>query len=169
MNISKLSRARREGIAKVLVGIQFLILGLLGITALLNITDNNHSYLAFEAALVLIGGAVIASAGKYLRPSLRISPIPKADSPLIAVGIYKYVRHPMYLGVILIGVGLAGFTDSSLAWVMAGILVIDLNFKARFEDALLREIHPESLHYQLHTSRIIPCIGGSCRENCEFK
>jgi len=169
VNISKIPEVRREVIAKVLVGIQFLMLGLLGIAALMNISNKSHNYLVLEAVLIVLGGAVIASAGISLRPSLRISPIPKVDSPLIAIGIYKYVRHPMYLGVILIGIGLAGFADSSATWIMAGILVIDLNFKSRFEDELLREIHPESFHYQLHTSRIIPCLGGSCRENCELK
>jgi protein-S-isoprenylcysteine O-methyltransferase Ste14 len=72
----------------------------------------------------------------------------------------------MYLGVILIGFGLAGFADSSLAWVIEIVLIVDLNIKARFEDALLREIHPDSIHYQLHVSRLLPCLGNSCKAQC---
>jgi protein-S-isoprenylcysteine O-methyltransferase Ste14 len=88
---------------------------------------------------------------------------------MIQSGIYSRVRHPMYLGVILIGASFAGFANSTLAWILEILLMVNLNIKARFEDALLRAEHPESMHYQLHVSRIMPCLGGSCRSNCLYK
>ena len=158
--------AARVQIARALVAIQFLLLAIIGISALSKVSGSTHSYLGLETGAVLLGGLVIAIAGISLRPSLRISPIPKSDAPLIATGIYRWVRHPMYLGVILIGFGLAGYADGILSWIMEAALILDLNIKARFEDELLREIHPESIHYQLHVSRLIPCVGGSCRTTC---
>jgi protein-S-isoprenylcysteine O-methyltransferase Ste14 len=129
---------------------------------------SKHAYLFVELSSILLGAIVIASAGYSLRPSLRISPIPKPDSPLIESGIYKRVRHPMYLGVILIGFGLSGFSDSLSAWILEIALITVLSIKARFEDALLLEIHPESLHYQMHVSRIMPCMGASCKTSCSM-
>ena len=134
--------------------------------AIRKISYHPYDYFAFEAGAVSLGSLVILLASVSLKPALRISPIPKTGAPLVARGIYRFVRHPMYLGVILIGFGLAGFSNSGYSWVVEFILVVNLNVKARFEDAFLREIHPESFHYQTHTSRIIPCVGGSCRDNC---
>ena len=121
----------RIRIAQTLVGIQFLALGALGVVAITRATSLSHSYLVFEVGAILVGIIIIGAAGIALRPSLRVSPIPKVDSPLIEIGIYKRVRHPMYLGTILI-----------------------------------REIHPESVRYQMQVSRILPCLGASCRTHC---
>ena len=161
--------AARVPIARALVAIQFLLLAIIGISALSKVSGSTHSYLGLEAGAVLLGGIIIAIAGISLRPSLRISPIPKSDAPLIATGIYRCVRHPMYLGVILIGFGLAGYADGIFSWILEVALILDLNIKARFEDELLREIHPESIPYQLHVSRLIPCVGRTCRSNCSIK
>lgn len=166
MNFENLSTERRFLLAMTLVSIQFLILGIIGVDCLTRVSNSQHSYLAMEIVSISLGIVIISSAALVLRPSLRISPIPKSNAPLIASGIYRYVRHPMYLGVILIGFGMAGYANSALAWIMEILLILDLNIKARFEDALLREIHPESVHYQLHVSRLLPCVGGSCRSNC---
>ena len=166
MNIENLSVQRRKKCATLLVGIQFILLFVIGIMVLLRVGRGSHNYLVFELISIAIGTLVITVAGLALKPSLRISPIPKSNAPLIASGIYRFVRHPMYLGVILIGFGMTGYADSILAWILEVALVVDLNIKARFEDALLREIHPESIHYQLHVSRLLPCVGGSCRANC---
>ena len=166
LNVEKLSIATRDVIAKTLAAMQFLMLAAIALDALTKVHAKTHSYLGMEIGLVVLGLLVIGSAGVALRPSLRISPIPKDNSPLIETGIYRRVRHPMYLGVILIGCGMAGYGDSWISWLLELVLIIDLNIKARFEDALLREIHPESMHYQIHVSRILPCLGGSCRTNC---
>jgi protein-S-isoprenylcysteine O-methyltransferase Ste14 len=169
VNIQRFSAERRVRIAGTLVLMQFTMLGVITTFAVTEVTAVNHQYLAFELAAVALGLLVIAGAGISLRPSLRVSPIPKSGAPLIESGIYKRVRHPMYLGVILIGFGLAGYANSTIPWICELILVLALNIKARFEDALLLEIHPESAHYQMHVSRILPCMGGSCRTTCIVK
>ena len=120
-------------------------------------------FFVFEIILAFVGVLLIIFASKNLKPSLKISPIPKQDAPLISIGIYKYVRHPMYLAVILIGFSLAGFADSIAGWLLEGFLIITLNVKATFEDALLLELHPEAVHFQMHTSKLIPCMGNTCR------
>ena len=166
MRFSDLSVSSRILLARVLVAIQFAILFSLGVTGLLNISKPRHDYLASELGSIIVGLLIIGAAGYSLRPSLRISPIPKENSPLIESGIYRRVRHPMYLAVILIGFGMAGFSDSALPWILEVLLIVDLNIKASFEDSLLLEAHPESFHYQMHVSRILPCMGASCKTSC---
>lgn len=166
---SKSNSLMRRRVARTLVFIQFVMLSIIGLVALTNTHKSPHAYIAFEIGSIACGLLVIGSAGWSLRPSLRVSPIPKPGAPLIETGIYRYVRHPMYPGVILIGFGMAGYAESWIAWASEVILVINLNIKARFEDALLLEKHPQSLHYQLHVSRMLPCVGASCRTNCELR
>ena len=166
MRFLSLSSARRVLLARVLVATQFSILIMLGVIGTFNISKSRHNYLVAEMASIFMGLLIIAAAGYSLKPSLRISPIPKADSPLIESGIYHRVRHPMYLAVILIGFGMAGYSDSGFAWILEVLLIVDLNIKARFEDALLLEAHPEAFHYQMHVSRILPCMGASCKTSC---
>lgn len=147
---------------------QFFLLGMLFLLSILSFHKNVHSYLAFEIILAFVGALLILVASRNLKPSLKISPIPKQNAPLISMGIYKYVRHPMYLAVILIGFSLAGYADSLAGWILEGILIATLNVKASFEDALLLELHPEAVHFQMHTSKLIPCMGNTCRSSCAF-
>jgi protein-S-isoprenylcysteine O-methyltransferase Ste14 len=158
----------RLRVARLLVAAQFILLGALFLLSILSVHKKVHSYLAFELILALVGVFLIIVATKNLKPSLKISPIPKKDAPLISIGVYKYVRHPMYLAVILIGFSLAGFADSLAGWILEGFLIVTLNVKATFEDALLLELHPQALHFQMHTSKLIPCMGNTCRSSCAF-
>lgn len=149
--------------AQVLVSLQFgLLFGLL-LTAL---CSNNTTYFPATTFLMLFGWLVLLIAYFNLRPSLRISPIPKLNAPLIARGIYKYIRHPMYFGLLSIGLSLTINSNNTIGWVIYFALLVTLNFKANFEDSLLRKLHPEASYYQIHTSKILPCLGGSCKTTC---
>ena len=155
-------------ISRLLVAAQFTLLMTLFLLSVLSTHKRVHTYLIFEIVLVSLGGVLLIVATHNLKPSLKISPIPKQNAPLISVGVYKYVRHPMYLAVILIGFSLAGYAESLVGWIFEVLLMATLNVKATFEDALILEIHPEALHFQMHTSKLIPCMGNTCRSNCNF-
>ena len=149
--------------ARLLVSAQFTLLAAIGIAAIANVHSEVHDYLLIEFSLIVLGLLVLFLAWQVLRPSLQISPLPKEGAIFISQGIYKYVRHPMYLGVILIGFGLAGFGNSVVSWILELLLILTLNFKASFEDGLLRERYPEAWHYQKHTAKVLPCMSRSCR------
>ena len=152
--------------ANILVALQFSLLGGLSLSSHFS---TNTTYFPATTFLMIFGFIVLILAYFALRPSLRISPIPKNGAQFISQGVYKYVRHPMYLGLLSIGMALAANASNAIGWGLYLLLIATLNVKANFEDQLLREIHPESFHYQMHTSKILPCLGGSCRDTCEFK
>ena len=83
-----------------------------------------------------------------LRPSLRVSPIPIEGAPLITSGIYKWIRHPMYVSVMMFGAGLALNNLNWITILIWVVLLITLISKAGFEDSLLRTIHTSAFEYQ---------------------
>lgn len=106
--------------------------------------------LAFVLDVVAL--TILLAAWYALRPSLRISPIPKEGAALITTGIYSFIRHPMYIGVLLIGVG---FVLTNINWISITIwiaLLATLLYKARFEDSLLAIKHPFAATYQSSTA-----------------
>ena len=102
--------------------------------------------ISYGIAIVIFIFAYIA-----LRPSLRVSPIPREGAPLITTGIYDYVRHPMYLAVTLIGVGLTVRKMTLFSVVSLVLLIATLFVKARYEDSLLSKLHPDAKSYQTRT------------------
>ena len=91
-----------------------------------------------------------------MRPSLRVSPIPKPGAPLITVGIYKWFRHPMYLGVLMFGVGMLIINLNIVSILIFIALFLNMVAKANYEDRLLRNRHSNALEYQ---QRVIGLLG----------
>ena len=95
-------------------------------------------------------GALTVFAFAYiaLRPSLRVSPIPKPGAPLITVGIYKMFRHPMYLGVLMFGLGMLISNLNLISIATFAALTANMIVKANYEDRLLRARHSNAIEYQ---------------------
>ncbi|MBS1517533.1 MAG: isoprenylcysteine carboxylmethyltransferase family protein [Bacteroidetes bacterium] len=77
---------------------------------------------------------------------------------LFTKGPYRFVRHPMYTSVILITFIWILNDYSSLRFMIWSILVIDLSFKLRYEEGLLRSVFPEYDNYKSRTKMFIPFI-----------
>ena len=56
--------------------------------------------------LVIAGFVLMLVASLRLGRGLTATPVPNARGQLITGGLYRYVRHPIYTGVLLIVVGL---------------------------------------------------------------
>lgn len=141
--------------ARTLVFNQFSLLALLALHP-----GEGHALSGLPTGLIslsLYGSAtvILAFAGYALRPSLRVSPIPIEGAPLITYGIYKWMRHPMYVAVSLFGIGLAISHFNTYTAILLVALLINMALKAKFEDRLLREIHSNAVTYQKNTSPIV--------------
>lgn len=116
----------------------------------------------WEALAIALGIAATALGlwvFAYNRPgNFNIRPEPKAGGQLITGGPYGWVRHPMYVALLL---GMAGVAVGSHSLVQAGLwlaLLIVLNFKAALEERLLRQRWPDYTAYAQRTRRFIPCV-----------
>jgi protein-S-isoprenylcysteine O-methyltransferase Ste14 len=117
--------------------------------------------LTSAVAVGLMGaGAVQALHGVHdLGASLTPLPHPRDDARLVETGIYASVRHPIYGGLILLGVGWALFAASTLALALALLLVPFFWLKSSVEERWLLERFPTYGDYRRRTRRFIAWIG----------
>ena len=108
------------------------------------------------AAGLAIGGAAYAG----LRSTASFSPFPRPldDGGLIESGIYRRIRHPMYVGVVLGALGWGLVAGSVVAVVLAFALAGLLDAKARREEIWLLDRHPDYREYRSRTRRFIPGV-----------
>ena len=103
------------------------------------------------SALIVAGLILAAAAGRALGPSLRIAPTPRAGARLVRHGIYRWLRHPMYVAVALV---LTGVACTRPAWPV--LLITSFNFvlyfcKARYEEGVLMRHYPDYARYRERT------------------
>lgn len=110
------------------------------------------------AALLLSGIALIGIGALQLDRSLSVLPRPVNSGVHVDRGLYRWVRHPIYVGVIVAALGGSVYTASPLAGVLTLLLAIWLDLKARREEAWLRERYPTYAEYITRTRKFIPGI-----------
>jgi len=107
----------------------------------------------------MVGGGFLAGRGIVdLRPSLSPFPRPLAGAPLIDTGSYRWIRHPIYAGLVLVALGWGVATASPPAIIGASLLFLLFDGKARREEAWLIAAHPRYVEYRRRTTRLIPWI-----------
>ncbi|HEY9183870.1 MAG TPA: isoprenylcysteine carboxylmethyltransferase family protein [Salegentibacter sp.] len=106
--------------------------------------------------LILIGGGVVFLALLQLKTNLSIFPSPVRGSNLITHGLFKYIRHPIYSGILLSAFSLALYLGSGYKLLIAFLLLILFYFKSRYEEKLLLQKFPEYGNYMKHSGRFLP-------------
>ena len=83
----------------------------------------------------------------------------KEDHELITTGLYHYVRHPIYTGVLLMILATALSVGTLSAGIGFVVIVLGLWFKLRAEEDLLTKHFPkEYLAYKDRTKALIPYV-----------
>ena len=108
--------------------------------------------------LIALGAVLMFKGIQGLRDAVTPMPKPKPDTELVTDGVYGYVRHPIYLGVMLVAFGWAVAMDSLSALIVALIYVVFYDLKSRREEAWLRQQYPEYATYAAHTRRFVPYV-----------
>jgi protein-S-isoprenylcysteine O-methyltransferase Ste14 len=103
---------------------------------------------------ILIASAGVLTIGKGFTPF----PTPKASGQLKQTGIYKYIRHPMYSGIIIAGLGIAFYNSNIPRLIICLILWIFFEYKSRYEEKLLEQKYPEYSQYKAGTGRFFPSV-----------
>ncbi len=140
----------------IFVGIQLILFLVYFISCeYLNFTLTLELYY-IGAILVLLGIFILIGALIQLQKNLSPFPTPKQDSFLVKNGFYKYVRHPIYTGVLLLCMGIAIHTHSGYRIIISLLLVILFYYKSNYEEFRLTEKFRDYPAYKARTGRFFP-------------
>jgi protein-S-isoprenylcysteine O-methyltransferase Ste14 len=108
---------------------------------------------------LLGGGALLgALAFGHLRSNLTALPEPRPGGYLVRTGPYRWVRHPIYGGLLAGSVGYACLWRGWLTLAYVALLFVLLDRKVRFEERRLTAAYPGYEEYCRRTKRLIPYI-----------
>jgi protein-S-isoprenylcysteine O-methyltransferase Ste14 len=114
-------------------------------------------WLRLVAQVVFVAGLVVlVVASLRLGRALTPTPVPTASGRLQTGGLYRYVRHPIYSGVLLIVAGITLRSGSVIVLAVAAVTVLFFDRKARWEEARLAERFPDYGEYASRTPRFVP-------------
>lgn len=108
--------------------------------------------------LMAAGLAMCALGFVYLGQNLTPLPRPREDAYLVVNGPYRWVRHPIYSGIILAAFGLALVYNGIFTLGYAFLLLGFFHLKSRREEEWLSEKFPEYREYQQRVRKLIPFV-----------
>ena len=126
-------------------------------------------FIAISAPVISneVGGIFVEASGIFLAllaiyeikiKNVNITPTVKQGAELVTTGIYRIVRHPMYIAQIIAVAPLIYdcFSYSRLAAII--ILSVNLIVKLNFEEKQLIKAFPEYIEYKNKTWRLLPFL-----------
>ena len=139
---------------KRLVFLQFALIIVLALFPDNNKVDPRLSIVG--TVMLAIGLAVLFAGFMGLGKSLTANPVPNQDGVLVTKGIYSVVRHPIYLGLLSITLGLvvsSGVWAQIIVWIALAALLV---YKMRWEEVLLTAKYKGYAEYMTKVPAIIP-------------
>ena len=144
----------------VLVGLQFVLFVAFAVVALVTgDLEPDPWRLTLGVAVAALGGWLAVGALVALGANLSALPDPRPGSMLVQRGVFSLVRHPIYGGLLLGGIGASITLASPWGFVPLVALAVLFRFKSGLEERALTLAHPEYLSYRVRVPRrFIPVI-----------
>lgn len=117
--------------------------------------------MAFVAGFALTVRAQLEMGDRW-----RIGVDPSEETSLVTHGLFRFVRNPIFSGMMLVFVGVALLVPGPLSWVGAALVVFGLQVHVRgVEEPYLARVHgARYAHYAAGTGRFIPGVGRRRRD-----
>lgn len=142
--------------SRLLVAAQFVLIGLL---VALPVRDDwpVPTALTIACSVGTVAGLVtIVISATSLGRGLTAAPLPNAHAQLRTGGLYRYMRHPIYSGLLLTMTSVTVSSGSEVRLFTLVLLALLLNLKARWEEARLTERFKDYRDYAARTPRFVP-------------
>ena len=109
--------------------------------------------------LMAAGTGLLVAGAAGLGSALTPYPAPRAQGQLQTGGVYRWARHPMYGGGILLALGWSLVFATPLGLVLTLVLAVFADLKSRREERWLEEAYGEYAAYRARTKRrLLPLI-----------
>jgi protein-S-isoprenylcysteine O-methyltransferase Ste14 len=109
--------------------------------------------------LTILGAALIIAFYLFKSGHVVVSG-DQRPTQVVSTGAFRYVRHPLYLGSILIYFGLTVSTASLVCLGLLVVIILFYNYIASYEEKLLKVKMGEAYTaYQKSTGKWIPRLG----------
>ena len=89
--------------------------------------------------LIVIGLTILLIARITLRRSYSSTLVIREDHQLITHGVYRFTRHPIYLGAIMVSIGVPVYASSLYGLLAMSALILVLLNRTRIEERILTE------------------------------
>ncbi|MFA5619552.1 MAG: isoprenylcysteine carboxylmethyltransferase family protein [Weeksellaceae bacterium] len=106
--------------------------------------------------LFMMGMGILLIAVLQLNRNLSVFPSPRQGAEFIKSGLYKYIRHPIYTGILTGGMGFALYTDSGFRLLIILLLGVLFYFKSIYEEEKLSDVFRDYKDYKKKTGRFLP-------------
>jgi len=104
----------------------------------------------------VLGLGIVILAILQLNSNLTPFPSPKTNSSLIQHGLYSYVRHPIYSGILFFVWGWGLYQTNLWQLFISIVLTLFFYFKSDYEESLLTNKFPDYQHYKRQAGRFLP-------------
>ncbi|HEU5362350.1 MAG TPA: isoprenylcysteine carboxylmethyltransferase family protein [Gaiellaceae bacterium] len=137
---------------------QAVLTAAVALSALVGLGESTASYVA-GGVLIAAGVALLVESARRLGRSLTPFPAPVPGATLRTEGVYALVRHPMYLGGILVAAGWSALFESVVGGILTVALAAFFALKSRHEEARLEAAYPAYADYRRRTRwRLLPYL-----------
>ncbi len=110
-------------------------------------------------ALIVIGLTILFVATGTLRRSYSSTLVIREDHQLITHGVYRFTRHPIYLGAIMVCIGVPVYVSSLYGLLIMSVLIALVLNRIRIEERMLTDEFGDAYRtYKEATSKLIPFI-----------
>ncbi len=110
-------------------------------------------------AFLVLGFVIVAISQAQMGESWRIG-IDDEPTELVTTGLYRWVRHPIYTGILSMFVGVTCLTPS--AWTLSGLVLglVVVGLQSRLEEEHVKGQHQERFQaWAARAGRFLPGIG----------
>ncbi|SEL09989.1 Protein-S-isoprenylcysteine O-methyltransferase Ste14 [Aquimarina amphilecti] len=106
----------------------------------------------------VLGVLIVFISLLQLNKNLSPFPTPKLNSKLVKTGLYKFIRHPIYAGILCVVFGYGLYIGSFFKLIIATTIYMLFYFKTKYEEEKLQEFFEEYKVYKATTGRFFPRI-----------
>jgi len=106
--------------------------------------------------LIVVGAVLVIWPILQLNKFISVFPTPVNGALLVTIGAFKYIRHPIYAGIILGGAGLALMMNNLLQLLIIIMLFVLFEVKSDYEEQQLAKVFKDYEEYKKHTYKFFP-------------